>query len=233
LWKGFWVQYAGTAIADVTYITTFELSHKIFEVVPRESSMVDGACGFLSDLICNFFIVPFDIIAQHRMLQGSNSQIIVGSVKDIINQIYSQQGIKGFYRGLGATILTYGPESAIWWAAYAWSNKLLHIYGIPYPTTEDKSILRELPYSALAGCFAGAVMTTAFQPFDTAKTRLQLQNFETQTKYKNVFQTITTIAKEEGTLALMKGYLSRLFFVCPVGAAMVLSYEIARYQAIK
>jgi len=167
------------------------------------------------------------------MLQGSNSQVIVGSVKDIFNQIYSQQGIRGLYRGLGATILTYGPESATWWAAYAWSNKWLHVYGIPYRTTEDKSLSREWPYSALAGFFAGAIMTTAFQPFDTAKTRLQLQNFETQPKYKNVFHTISTIAKEEGALALMKGYWSRLFFVCPVGAAMVLAYEIARDQSIK
>jgi hypothetical protein len=32
--------------------------------------------------------------------------------------IYKYEGLKGFYRGFGATVLTYAPSSAIWWMVY-------------------------------------------------------------------------------------------------------------------
>lgn len=32
--------------------------------------------------------------------------------------IYKQEGIRGFFRGFGATLLAYAPASAVWWATY-------------------------------------------------------------------------------------------------------------------
>ena len=49
----------------------------------------------------------------------------------------------------------------------------------------------------LAGAFAGAVARLLTAPFDVLKIRFQLQS-STEKKYLNVWQSLRSIAKEEG-----------------------------------
>jgi solute carrier family 25 protein 44 len=37
---------------------------------------------------------------------------------DITRQIYLRDGVRGFYRGYIASLCTYVPNSALWWAFY-------------------------------------------------------------------------------------------------------------------
>lgn len=37
---------------------------------------------------------------------------------EIIRKIFQYDGISGFYRGYGASLCTYVPNSALWWAFY-------------------------------------------------------------------------------------------------------------------
>lgn len=37
---------------------------------------------------------------------------------DITRQIYLRDGVQGFYRGYVASLCTYVPNSALWWAFY-------------------------------------------------------------------------------------------------------------------
>jgi solute carrier family 25 protein 44 len=39
-------------------------------------------------------------------------------ITDAAKKIYRGEGIRGFYRGFGATLLTGIPGSAIWWTTY-------------------------------------------------------------------------------------------------------------------
>lgn len=46
--------------------------------------------------------------------KGSRLQITL----DIGRQIYRRDGFAGFYRGYGASLMAYVPNSAMWWAFY-------------------------------------------------------------------------------------------------------------------
>lgn len=51
-------------------------------------------------------------IARNEVREG-------GLIYHWINHVtYRQQGLRGLYRGTGATFLVYAPASAIWWTAY-------------------------------------------------------------------------------------------------------------------
>ncbi|KAK6145296.1 hypothetical protein DH2020_022116 [Rehmannia glutinosa] len=81
--------------------------------------------------------------------------------------------------------------------------------------------------SAFAACFAEFCTI----PLDTAKVRLQLQkrvplgDSVGEPKYKGLFGTVFTIAKEEGLLALWKGIIPGLHRQCLYGGLRIGLYE--------
>lgn len=94
--------------------------------------------------------------------------------------LFISSGIKGLYRGYGASILTYTPSSAIWWSMYPIYKKFF-LSHIPHNPFLDGGIV------ALSGILAGKKLPIdrfiyiaitagiATQPLDVAKTRLQVQ----------------------------------------------------------
>jgi hypothetical protein len=77
--------------------------------------------------------VPIDVVSQHLMMQRKGEKmgrfqvhgnpegqgvIAFGQTKDIIRQILRADGLRGFYRGYVASLLTYIPNSAVWWPFY-------------------------------------------------------------------------------------------------------------------
>ena len=73
---------------------------------------------------------------------------------------------------------------------------------------KPKQPLDLLP-NMLTGGIAASIAELFTLPFDTAKVRMQIQGVEVRAggaiKYKNTLNCITTVAKEEGPLALWKG----------------------------
>jgi solute carrier family 25 thiamine pyrophosphate transporter 19 len=67
-----------------------------------------------------------------------------------------------------------------------------------------------LSREALAGGLAGGVARFLTSPFDVIKIRYQLQS-DVNPKYKSMFQSFSTIIKEEGVTALWKGNLSATY----------------------
>jgi hypothetical protein len=44
---------------------------------------------------------------------------------DTTRQIWKHEGVRGFYRGFGAMLLTYIPGSVVWWMSYEHCKVLL------------------------------------------------------------------------------------------------------------
>jgi hypothetical protein len=96
-------------------------------------------------------------------------------VIDVFRQIYRTEGVRGWYRGLGGTILRDLPSSAIWWGVYEVTKSKMHALGLggkkmlANHNVEDESPVIHI----VAGTVAGLVATTLCNPMDVAKTRLQ------------------------------------------------------------
>ncbi|XP_057843226.1 mitochondrial uncoupling protein 1 [Cryptomeria japonica] len=86
---------------------------------------------------------------------------------------------------------------------------------------------------SLAGTFASSAFSACWAeictiPIDTAKVRLQLQGKQTggeALKYKGMFGTMTTIAREEGIASLWKGIVPGLHRQCLFGGLRIGLYE--------
>jgi len=138
LYRGFWISNM-MIISQMSYIGTYEFVRTyLVEHTPltekRIRSLIAGGCA---SVIGQTTVVPIDVVSQHLQLlglgvqqsrQGKVSQnIIIPSLvgksrfyaaQAIISALYRQDGLRGFYKGYAASLMTYAPGSAMWWLFY-------------------------------------------------------------------------------------------------------------------
>ncbi|XP_072528502.1 solute carrier family 25 member 44a isoform X2 [Salminus brasiliensis] len=133
LYRGFMVN-TFTLISGQAYITTYELVRKYVSQYSSSNTLKSLVAGGSASLVAQSITVPIDVVSQQLMMQGQGehltrfkSKIVVatskhkvtfGQTKDIMVQIFAADGFRGFYRGYVASLLTYIPNSALWWPFY-------------------------------------------------------------------------------------------------------------------
>lgn len=121
-----------------------------------------------------------------------------------VREIIRQQGIRGTYQGLTATMMKQGSNQAI---RFFVVESLKELYRGP----EDSSKPVPKLLTGLFGAVAGAVSVFGNTPLDVVKTRMQ--GLEAH-KYKNTLDCAVQIFKHEGPRAFYKGTVPRLSRVC-------------------
>ncbi|KAI3676449.1 hypothetical protein L1987_86058 [Smallanthus sonchifolius] len=64
-------------------------------------------------------------VSQRLMVQGYSGHERYNGDLDVDRKLLKQDGIRGLYRGFGLSVMTYSPSSAIWWASYGSSQRVL------------------------------------------------------------------------------------------------------------
>lgn len=131
-----------------------------------------------------------------------------------VSTIVKQQGIKGVYQGVTATIMKQGSNQAIrFFVMETLKNKY---------TNGDPTV--KIPKYAIGvfGAIAGAASVYGNTPIDVVKTRMQGLD---ASKYKNTFDCFAQIWKNEGAFAFYKGTVPRLSRVCLDVAITFMIYE--------
>lgn len=164
LYKGLGVQLFGVLPAQVAYISTLEWTKYAMRRLDTPiifGNLVSGACAsFMSTSIA----VPVDVISQRQMIQGTGyhlSSLRYDGAWDAFRSIFRTEGplfalssysyfsgIRGLYRGYGASILTYTPSSAIWWSMYS-IYKNFFLSHIPHNSFLDGGIVA---FSGVLAC---------------------------------------------------------------------------------
>ena len=138
LYRGFWISNL-MIFSQMSYIGTYEfvrtyLAQQTALTDQRIRSLLAGACA---SVIGQTTVVPIDVVSQHLQLLGLGAQqskkgrvsqnIIIPSLvgksrlyaaQAIIAALYQQEGLRGFYKGYAASLMTYAPGSAMWWLFY-------------------------------------------------------------------------------------------------------------------
>lgn len=128
--------------------------------------------------------------------------------------------LRGFFRGYWAYVATYGPSSTIWWLGYEGSREMLDKFFTNSWAKREADIL-------VSGCVAGTLSAFFINPFEVAKTRLQLmETAHDKGALSAGFQYIlSSVYRMEGWHGLLKGLKLRLLFRVPCGAVTMLGYE--------
>lgn len=201
------------------------------------SGFLSGATASCSAAVAG---VPADIISQRQMIKTDKSQLNGSQLSDttaMIREIYKANGIRGFYRGYFATIFTYAPSSAIWWAAYSTARRFLA------PWAAD-SKYKQMVMPAMSGVCAAVTAATLTNPLDVAKTRIQvsrnklLASRDATALTTSPPQTLRSVMKEiyqrEGLFKLWtKGLSARATSMSLFAVLMSSAYEGIKYLSRK
>lgn len=136
-----------------------------------------------------------------------------------MRKIWTENGIKGFYRGLGPTIFGYLPTWAIYFTVYDQCKTFL---ASNFNPTGEEDFINHI-FSAMT---AGMVSTTCTSPLWVVKTRFMLQSVKDPSTrpYRHTGDAFVQIYRTEGLRGFYRGLLPSLFGVSHVAVQFPL-YE--------
>ncbi|RAL40303.1 hypothetical protein DM860_006373 [Cuscuta australis] len=211
--------YRGSIPAIVGQFSSHGLRTGIFEVsklllikvAPTLPDIqVQSAASFCSTFLGTAVRIPCEVLKQ-RLQAG-----LFDNVGHAIVGTWQKDGLKGFFRGTGATLCREVPFYVAGMGLYAESKK-----------AAQKVLGRELePWETLAvGALSGGLAAVVTTPFDVIKTRMM-----TAPPGRPVSLSIVAVSiiRHEGVLGLFKGAVPRFFWIAPLGAMNFAGYELAK-----
>ena len=187
---GYPVSLFGMASGQL-YITTYEVVRsRLHGYSSGMKGLIAGACA---TVVGQMITVPVDIVSQHKMMDGQfygskpkvkHSQYIlvkntdyilprqqfvnVRSAYHIVTDILQKEGVHGLHRGYTVSLVTYAPNSAMFWSLYS----VLYRRGMEnggYGEWMSKPLLQ-----ASCGAVGGVVSASLTNPLDVVRTRYQV-----------------------------------------------------------
>jgi solute carrier family 25, member 34/35 len=149
-----------------------------------------------------FFLVKTRLQSFSKDLPVGTQHPYKGAI-DGIRQIYTGEGVKGLYRGVGAAMVRTGFGSSVQLPTYFFAKRRL----VKWFGMEDGPALH-LASSSVSGFVVCCVM----HPPDTIMSRMYNQ---TGSLYSGVWDCLYKTISTEGPLALYKGYFAHLARILP------------------
>ncbi|KAH8675723.1 mitochondrial carrier domain-containing protein [Xylariales sp. PMI_506] len=224
LWKGnvpaemMYVSYA--AVQFTTYRSITLLLHRTLgeNKVPKSlESFVSGAGAGATATAITY---PLDLLRTRFAAQGKEK--VYSSLRRAVADIYRDEGLPGFFRGLGTGLAQIVPFMGLFFAIYESTRTPMGKLDLPFGTGD-----------ASAGVVASVIAKTGVFPLDLVRKRIQVQG-PTRSLYvhKNIpayemgaVRAIKTIVATEGMRGLYRGLTVSLFKAAPASAVTMWTYE--------
>ncbi|XP_051121332.1 uncharacterized protein LOC127244843 [Andrographis paniculata] len=171
---------------------------------------VQSMASFCSTFLGTAVRIPCEVLKQ-RLQAG-----LFNNVGEAVVGTWQQDGLRGFFRGTGATLCREVPLYVAGMGLYAESKK-----------AAQRLIGRELdPWETIAvGALSGGIAAVLTTPFDVIKTRTMTAP---QGRPVSLSIVALSILSHEGPIGLFKGAIPRFFWIAPLGAMNFAGYELAR-----
>ncbi|XP_058228347.1 uncharacterized protein LOC131336496 isoform X2 [Rhododendron vialii] len=240
LYRGFGTVITGAIPARIIFLTALETTKvAAFRLVepfklsePTQAALANGIAGMAASLCSQAVFVPVDVVSQRLMVQGYSGHATYNGGLDVVRKVLKADGVRGLYRGFGLSVMTYSPSSAVWWASYGSSQRLIWSF-LGHDSVHDKPAPNTwtiVGVQAAGGIFAGATASCITTPLDTIKTRLQVMGHE---KRHTVRQVVKGLVVDDGWKGLYRGLGPRFFSMSAWGTSMILAYEYLKRVCVK
>lgn len=223
----------GTAIYLCSYeVTKQGLSEKYSG---NHHFMVHFTAGMIAEILACIVYVPVDVVKERMQVQH-NEMLGYRNSWDAFKRISIHEGMAGIYKGYAATLGSFGPFSALYFAFYErfkyWTR--LHLTQTSSASQDLENV--ELPFHWLLLCSStsGALASWVTSPLDMAKLRLQVQrgnvasNNFASTTYKGVLDCLHKTYQSGGLTGLWRGAGARVLYTVPATTITMTSYETCR-----
>lgn len=185
------------------------------------NSLVNGALAGISACIITY---PLDVLKTRFVAIPSRNR--ESMIKEVVQIYRHENGLKGFYRGCGASVGTFGLSTALIFSIY----ETLSIF-----IEKNKEFSFAAPF--VSG-ITGVIAKTLTFPLDTIRRRIQImqaKNLEKITSESDVYRAYNMkkkffsigkqIVKTEGILALYQGLTVGLVKSAPTTAISLSVYQ--------
>jgi len=189
LWKG-------NATNCIRAFPQFAISYAVYErnkvgifADIKQGSLQNFLCGATGGMTAMAAIYPLETARSRLSLQSKKSHYT--SLSDALKQMR----VREMYRGLGMSMLGFGPYNAF---SFMFYHQL--------PPVLERTNLGEANVKLLAGGLAGVGAVSLTYPTDLVRRRLQLQGFDKSVpKYTGIRDCVQKILKLEGFRGLYRG----------------------------
>lgn len=176
--------------------------------------------GALAAVPITMVEVPVDLVKCKLQAQVGTEGRYRGSFH-AAQMIFQQHGLRGVYQGTGATLARNVPCFGGYFAAFEATKKVL--------TPEGQ--MASLATCFVAGGAAGFGFWGLMYPFETIKTRMQVQDITNPT-YRSSFHCWSVALKQEGLAGLFKGYVPCVARAVLVNAAIFTAVTAAKRSIV-
>jgi solute carrier family 25, member 38 len=161
-------------------------------VLPRLTNSENLLTGAVARVFAGFLMMPVTVIKVRYESDFYAYKSLLGASRDIL----AQEGLRGFFAGLGATAARDAPYAGLYVVFYEGSKKRLS-----GTAGKDTGGVVAASVNFASGVFAAGLATSITNPFDAVKTRLQLL----PAKYGNMVHATKLMIKEDGIRSLFDG----------------------------
>ncbi|KAK9302745.1 hypothetical protein QLX08_005363 [Tetragonisca angustula] len=168
--------------------------------------------GGTAGMAATCVVQPLDLIKNRMQLSGTKTSTI-----SVISSILKNEGVLALYSGLSAGLLRQASYTTTRLGTYEWLSQL---------TSKDSQ--PNFIMKVLIGCTAGCVGAFVGTPAEVALIRMTADGrlpIAERRNYKNAFNALARIVKEEGFLALWRGTIPTMGRAMVVNAAQLASYS--------
>ncbi|KAF9963481.1 hypothetical protein BGZ65_003035 [Modicella reniformis] len=216
-------QSLGTVVASGS-VTTNNLSHvQLHKVAGLQFSWVHFLAGGTGGMAGALVTSPLDVVKTRLQVCGHGDRVdggvysVLGHIKDtclLLGHMYTNEGPRALYKGLGPNLVGVIPARAINFATYGNGKKLY---------TELNNGVESTPVHLASAITAGIVTATATNPIWLVKTRMQLQ-VKGVRQYKNSLDCVFKILRSDGIRGMYRG-LSASYLGVAEGTIQWVIYE--------
>ena len=224
--KAFW---KGNIPAELLYVSygsiqfsTYRFSNQILQPLSLPNAVDSFISGALAGASATTVTYPLDLLRTRFAAQGSDK--IYSNLRSSIRDIARDEGVKGFFRGLGAGVAQVVPYMGLFFCAYETLRPPLADLSLPFGSGD-----------VAAGGLASLFAKTGVFPLDLIRKRLQVQGPSLR-RYaggripiysKSILGTGKAILIKEGWRGLYRGLGVGLIKSAPASAITMWTYERA------
>ncbi|EDO17842.1 hypothetical protein Kpol_1043p32 [Vanderwaltozyma polyspora DSM 70294] len=220
LWRGTLPSAIRTSLGSALYLSSLNLMRTAIaksktnyndgasksSLLPKLTTYENLISGALARGAVGYMTMPVTVIK----VRYESTLYSYTSLSQAVKHIYQSERIPGFFRGFGPTLVRDAPYSGIYVLLYEKAKevvpKLLPRKFIKFDKHGSYLTSTSTLVNSTSAILSACLATTITAPFDTIKTRMQLE----PKRYTNVWFTFKSIIKNEGILKLFSGLSMRL-----------------------
>ncbi|KAI0647910.1 S-adenosylmethionine transporter [Trametes meyenii] len=217
VYKGIGSVVVGSAPGAAVFFCTYDTLKRTLPLPSDYAPLIHMMSASFGEVAACSIRVPTEVIKTRTQTStyGPAAQSSLAAARLVL----STEGVRGFYRGFGSTIMREIPFTSLQFPMYELLKKRL-----------AKALNRPLAAyeAAVCGSFAGGVAAALTTPLDVLKTRVMLDLRDpTKQAHPSLVARLREIYTVEGARALFAGVVPRTLWISAGGAVFLGVYEWA------